>query len=93
MQLVLVFLRDALREADGSGGADEATEMATYALRAHDARLAGGGVEDDGLVAAVLTGGVAAAAADALVAVNLRIDDGLAVEVGGQIELRQTFAH
>ena len=93
MQLVLVLLRDAFREADGTSGADEAAEVAAYALCAHDAGLAGSGVEDDGLVAAVHAGGVATAATNALVAINLRIDDGFAVEVGGQIELGQTFAH
>lgn len=87
------FLFDAPREANGAGGADEAAEVATDAARAHDARLARGGVDGDGLVAAVVAGGVAAAATDAHVAVNLRIDDGRAVEVGGQIELWQAFAH
>lgn len=86
MRSVFVFLFDALREANGAGGADEAAEVATDTARAHDAWLAQGGVEGDGLVATVVAGGVAAAATDAHVAVNLRIDDGRAVEVGGQID-------
>ena len=53
--LALRFLGDAFREADGTGGADEAAEVAPYALRAHDAGLTGVGVEGDGLMTAIIT--------------------------------------
>lgn len=53
--------------------------MAAYALRADDVGLAGCVVKGDGLVAAVQARGVAAPAADAALAVNLRIDNGGAV--------------
>jgi len=84
----LFLLLDALRQADGTSGADEAAQVATDAAGAHDVGLARGCVEGDGLVAAVVAGGVATATADAHVAVNLRIDDGGAVEFGGQKEPR-----
>ena len=66
--------------------------MAAYALGANDTRQAGGGVEADGLVASIHARDVAAPAPDALLAVDFRIDDGIAVEVGRQIELGQEFA-
>lgn len=53
--------------------------MAAYALGADDVGLAGCVVKGDGLMAAVLTGGEAASATDAALAVNLRIDNGSAV--------------
>ena len=66
--------------------------MTAYAFRADDTGLAGVVVEGDGLMTAVHARDVAAAAADALVTVNLREDDGLAVEVSGSNEVRQLLA-
>ena len=73
------FLIDAFGDADGTGGADEAAEVAADALVSDDTGLTGLRVEGDGLVPAVHAGDVAASAADALVAVGLRIDDGFVI--------------
>ena len=53
-RLSSVFLRYAFRKVDGTGGTDDAAEVATDALGADDAGLARGAVEDDGLMAAVV---------------------------------------
>ena len=88
-----LFLVDSLCHANGSRGADQAAEVAADALGADEARLSGVAVEDDGLVAAIHAGGVAAPAAHALVAVDLRIDNGFAVEVGGCDEVRHFLSY
>ncbi len=62
-------LGDAFRDADGAGGADEAAQVAAHALGAHEVRLAVI-AEGDGLVAAVHTGDVAPAAADAILIIK-----------------------
>ena len=49
-----VSFRDALGLGDGTGGTDDAAEVATDTLGADDAGLARGAVEDDGLMAAVV---------------------------------------
>ena len=67
--------------------------MASDALGADDTRLAGVGIETDSLMTAIPAGDIASPAAHALLAVNLRIDDGLAVKVGGGDEIRQFFAY
>ena len=77
------FFVDASGQFDGPRRADETTEVTAYALRADDAGLAGGRVKDDGLVPAVVTRDLTAATAHTLFPVNLRIDDGLSVEIGG----------
>ena len=67
--------------------------MATHAILADEVGLAGLAVEVDGLVAAVLARDEAAAAADALLAVELRIHHRVAVQVGGQHKRGQLLAH
>lgn len=53
-RLSRVFLRDAFRKVDGTGGTDDAAEVATDTLGADNAGLTRGAVEDDGLMAAVV---------------------------------------
>jgi len=65
------LLADALGLGDSASGTDEATEMAAYALGAHDMGLTGGGIEGDGLMTTIATGYVTTATADALGAINL----------------------
>ena len=83
----------ALAGADGSCGADEAAEVATYAFGSYEVGLARVGIEADGLMTTVHAGHIATPAPHALLAVYLREDDGLAVEVGGGDEIRQLLAH
>ena len=90
--IYLLFLLDSLGNADGARGADQAAEVTADTLGDNDAGLTVGCVEDDGLMAAVHTRDVATSATDAPLAVNLRKDDGLAVEVGGGDEVRQLLA-
>ena len=66
--------------------------MAADALGANDAGASCLCIEGDGLMTAVLARYVAAATADAAVEVNLREDDGVAVEVGGGDDARQRLA-
>ena len=66
--------------------------MAAHALVAHDVRLAVI-AKGDGLVATVHTGDIAPAAADALLAVDDGIDDGVAVQVAGLGEIGQLLSH
>ena len=68
--------------SDGASRAYEATEMATDTFGAYGARLACLGIKCDGLMAAVQTRHIATPTSDALLAVYLRINDGVAVEVG-----------
>ena len=96
-QLLLVnfyiLFGDAFRRADGTRGTDETTEMTANTTRANKVRLTQVTIESDGLMAAVLTGSVAATAADAFLSVEGGIHDGVSVEVGGGIEIRQLLAH
>lgn len=48
------FFRDAFRKADGTGGAYEAAEVATYTLRTHDTGQTGLSVEDNRLMATII---------------------------------------
>ena len=66
--------------------------MAAHALGAHEVGLAVV-AEGDGLVAAVHTGDVAPAAADALVAVEDGEDYSIAVQVVGRNKVGQLLAH
>ena len=66
--------------------------MATDALAAHEVWLAVL-TERDGLVAAVHTGNIAPAAADALLAVEDGEDNGLAVQVVGRYKVGKSFTH
>ncbi len=67
--------------------------MAAYAALSIEMRLTQVGIEGDGLMAAVLVGGVATAAADALLTVEVGIHDGIAVEVGGRVEIGQLLSY
>ncbi len=67
--------------------------MTAYALCADDTGLACLGVEGDGLMTAILTGDITASAADAALAVDLRIDDGIPVEVMRHHDMWQLFSH
>ena len=80
---LLFAFGDALGDADGAGGADEAAQVTAHALGAHKVGLAVF-AEGDGLVAAIHAGDVASAAADALVGVEDGKDDGVTVQVVGR---------
>ena len=90
---LILFLRDTVGEADGTCGADNPAEVTAHALRPHDTWLARGGVEDNGLMAAVVAGHLATSAAHTLLAVNLRIDNGLTIQLGGLYKQRHRLAH
>ena len=90
---MLLLLSDALGSLDGSGGADQPAKVATDTFGADDAGLASRVVEADSLVTAIHAGGVAASATDATLTIDLRIDDGLAVEVGRQDEIGQLLTY
>ena len=83
---------DALRDADGAGGADEAAQVTAHALGAHEVRLAVV-AEGDGLVTAVHAGDVAPAAANALLAVEDGEDYSIAVQVVGRNKVGQLLTH
>ena len=68
-QLFLFAFGDALGDADGAGGADEAAQVTAHALGAHKVGLAVI-AEGDSLVAAIHTGDVASAAADAILIIK-----------------------
>ena len=106
VDLSLWFIH-AFGGGDGTGGADEAAEVAAYAACADNLRLAQIirllrflrwrviflRDETDGLVTAVLARDIAPAATDTFLAVNLGEDHRLTVEVGGHGEVRQFLAH
>ena len=93
LSVLFVFaLGDALRDADGAGGADEAAQVAADALGAHEVGLAVV-AEGDGLVTTVHAGNVAPAAADALLAVKDGVDNGVAVQVVGRNKAGKPFTH
>ena len=83
---------DAFRDADGTSGADEAAQVATHALVAHEVRLAVV-AEGDGLMAAVHTGNIASATADAALTIEDGEDHGVAVQIVGFREIRQLLTH
>ncbi len=75
---------DPSRHADGACGTDESAEVAAHATLSIEVRLTQVGIEGDGLMATVLAGGVATAAADALLTVEGGIHDGVAAWVEPQ---------
>ena len=79
----LLFLGDTFGHANGTGGTDKTAEVTSYTLGADDAGLACLGVEADSLVTAIHAGGIAAPAANAAFPVNHRINNGIAVQIGG----------
>ena len=90
--LLPVLLLYSLRRTDSPSGTDETAEVAADALRADNSWLTAVSVERDGLVATILTRDVAAAAANTAVTVNLRINNCIAVQVGGGYEVWQFLA-
>ena len=88
-----MFFGDALGEADGAGGADEAAEVAAYAFGADDTGLTGVGIEIDGLMASIHARHIATATTHTLISVDLGIDHRFAIEMGGQNEVGQFLAH
>ena len=91
-QLFRFTFGNALRDADGAGGADEAAQVTAHALGAHEVRLAVV-AEGDGLVTAVHAGNVAPAAANALLGAKDGEDDGITVQVAGFGEIGQLLSH
>ena len=87
-QLYYCFLGNALGEADGAGGADEAAEVAAYAFGADDAGLTGVGIEIDGLMASIHTRHITAPTANTPIKVYLRIDDSRTIKIGWGNEIR-----
>ena len=91
--MLLFSLHNTLGNADGTRGANEAAEVTADALGSNDAGLADVRVERDSLMTTIHAGHVATSAPDAHVAVNLRIDDGIAIQAVGVQELRQLLTH
>ena len=83
-----MFLVDTLAHANSTCRADEAAEVTAHALGSHQTGTARQTVEDDGLVASVTTRHLAASATHTEILVELRIDDGVAVETVGLEERR-----
>ena len=85
-------LGDAFRDADSTGGADEAAQVAAHTLGAHEMGLA---VIAEGysLVSTVHTGDIASAAADALVGVEDGEDYSIAVQVVGRNKAGKPLSH
>ena len=75
-----LLLIHAFAEVDGTGRADLSAEVTAHTLRTDDARLAGVVVEDDSLVASVVTRNLTTSAAHTALAVDDGIDNGVAVE-------------
>ena len=87
-----ILFRHSVRLTDCAGGADKAAEMTTDTFLTDDTRFAVFS-EGDSLVAAVLAGYITTAAADTFLAVNLRENHRLAVEVGWQDDVFQFFTN
>ena len=85
-------LGDAFGNADGSRGTDKAAEVTPDALVAHDVGFAVV-IEGDGLMAAIHAGDVAPATADALVTVDEREDDRVAIQVTGPDDVGNLLTH
>ena len=86
MVLLFVFLHNAFGHANSSCRTDETTEVTAYALRADQTGTAGLVIEYNGLMAAVATGYLTASTADTQLLVELRIDDGVAIQM---VELQE----
>ena len=92
-QFCLLFFCNPFRHTDGTCGTDKSAEMAAYATLSVEMRLTQVGIEDDGLMTAVLAGGVATTATDALLTVEGGIHYGVSVEVGGGGKIGQLLAY
>ena len=85
-------LGDAFRDADSTGGADEAAQVAAHTLGAHEMGLAVI-AEGDGLVSTVHTRNIAPATADAFVGVEDGEDYSIAVQVVGRNKAGKPLSH
>jgi hypothetical protein len=85
--MLLLFLCDSFGHANSTGGTDKTAKVTAYTLCADNAGLAYLGIEADSLMAAVHARGIAASATNPAFTVNHRIDNGVAVQIGGQGEL------
>ena len=88
-----IFLLNSFGHADGTGRTDETAKVTADALGAHQTGATGFVVKYDGLMAAIATGYLTAATTDAQLLVELRIDDGVTVQMAGIQELLQPLAH
>ena len=91
--MLLFSLHGALGHTDGTSGADDAAEVATYAFSAYQSRTTGFGIERDGLMTSIVARYLAAPTAYALLRIELGIDDGVTVELSWSPERRQLFAN
>ena len=91
--LLFAFFLNSLGHADGTGRADKATEVTADALGANQTGASGYAIEDDGLMTAIAARNLTTATTDAQFLVELRIDDGVAVQMVGIQKLRQLLAH
>ena len=83
--------RNPFRSGDSTCGANKTAEMTADTLRAYDTRLAFL-AESDRLMTAIRARDIAPSAAYAFVAVNLRINNRVAVKVRRQFDTRQFFS-
>ena len=98
----MFFLFNSFGYADSTRRTDEATEVTADALGAYQTWTAkpppilprrGEAFEDDGLMTAVVAGNLTASATDTQFLVELRIDDGVAVQTVGMQKLLQALAN
>ena len=81
----LAFLVYSFGNTNCTSRTYKTAEVAAYTLGAYDVWLAVG--ECDGLMSAIQTRHIASATTNALLTINLREDDGVAVEVAGCDEI------
>ena len=84
---------DSLGSTDGTRRTDKATEVTAYTLGAYQPRTARIMIEDDSLMAPVVTRHFTATTTDTQFRVELRINDRVAVQMVGLQELRQLLSH
>ena len=89
----LLFLCNSFGYADSTGRTDETTEVTANALGTYQTGTTGLMIEDDGLMSTIAARYLTAAATDTQFLVELRIDDGVAVQTVGMQELLHTFAN
>ena len=85
--------RHSLGNTDGTRRADKTAEVTADALGSYQTGVTGLAIKDDGLMPAIAARHFATSATDTQFLVELRIDNGLAIQVVGLLELRQQFAH
>ena len=85
--MLFVLLLNSFGDADGTCRTDETAEVTAYALSAYQTGASGLMVEDDGLMTTVAARYLAAATTDTQFLVELRVDDGITVQMVGMQEL------